>query len=781
MRLKKHPANYRFDRSTLLVFRILLITALIWSFPAGAAAGSALDQMTASMTKSLGFTPEISIHNNTGLLNFLAASKGNSIQVSSGGTGIENTGRAFFTQYGSYFGIKDQSAELQVIKTTSADNGAQFVRFQQVYNDIPIFGGEVIVQGDGEGAVLSVNGEISPSSGMDTTPLVAAADAMNTAVKATAFWRGVDESRLSAGKPELWIYNPALMINAASINYLVWRVEVEALDGAPVRELVLVNAKNGQISLHFNQVAFALNRLVYDLDNVAISTDSLPGPDSALVCSDENSGCQTGSSDDAQMAYEYVGNTYNFYANFHGRDSVDDNGMTLINTVRLCLEGDDYECPYQNAFWSGTQMAYGDGLVALDVVGHELTHGVTQYTSALFYYAQSGAINEAFSDIWGEFIDQTYTVDKPEADRWLIGENLPASFLEDYTALRSMKNPGSSEVMAQCPDKVSSDLYWCKTTDQAGVHTNLGVFAKAAYLMTDGDTFNGYEVSGIGLTKTAKIFYYVQTNLMTSGADFLDLYNALNTACYNLTGTDDITENDCIQTTRALKAVEAEQLPTECPVTRADMCTSGTVSAVFSDGLEAGSSNWTSSGDVWELAGPYTALSFAKTGEYNLAANFPSNTVESALSLAQDIELPEAAYLYFDHAYMFHARDDVVYAGGVIEYSLDSGQTWQDAGDLFTDGGYNGTVGEQDDSNPLAGQSAFVKISYGYTTAKLDLSSLEGQSVRFRFRIGSDNIDNEYSYWFIDNVNVYSCDQDSITTTLSEPDSTNGCFLKNLR
>ncbi|WP_343424179.1 hypothetical protein [Candidatus Amarolinea dominans] len=100
----------------------------------------------------------------------------------------------------------------------------------------------------------------------------------------------------------------------------------------------------------------------------------------------------------AVAAHRYAGDTYNFYFNNHNRDSMDGAGMTLKSTVH-------YRSGYQNAFWNGSQMVYGDGYgfpLADDVVAHELTHGVTEHESDLFYYYQSGAINESFSDLWGE-------------------------------------------------------------------------------------------------------------------------------------------------------------------------------------------------------------------------------------------------------------------------------------------------------------------------------------------------------------------------------------------
>ncbi len=136
-------------------------------------------------------------------------------------------------------------------------------------------------------------------------------------------------------------------------------------------------------------------------------------------------------------------------------------------------------------------MVYGDGYPVDDIVGHELTHGVTEFESGLFYYYQSGAINESFSDVWGEFIDLSNSSgDDSASARWLIGEDRPVR-----GASRDMANPPTHfpNGFGDDPDRMQSDLYDADADedDNGGVHSNSGVNNKAAYLLTDGDTFNG--------------------------------------------------------------------------------------------------------------------------------------------------------------------------------------------------------------------------------------------------------------------------------------------------
>ena len=297
----------------------------------------------------------------------------------------------------------------------------------------------------------------------------------------------------------------------------------------------------------------ALNRQIYDKFNIVSST--LPG---TLIRSE--GGPLTGLAD-ADRSYEYAGYVYEFFSSIHGRDSVDNAGLALKQTVRYCEPGS--ACPYGNAFWNGAQMVYGQGYASADdVVAHELTHGVTQYESNLFYYMQSGAINEAFSDIWGEIIDLSYAGtggnDTPGV-RWQIGEDLPIG------AIRSMSNPG----LFGDPDRMGSPSYRCVSDysnphDRGGVHHNSGVANKAAALMADGGVFNGFDVSGIGLVKTARIFYLAQIGMLGTASDYQDLYYSLAYSCSSQVGQNGITAADCLQVNKAIAAVQMNQQPSNC-------------------------------------------------------------------------------------------------------------------------------------------------------------------------------------------------------------------------
>lgn len=451
----------------------------------------------------------------------------------------ELAARSYLSNCGSLFGVQNQAAELSLMESREIEDGRTVLRFQQLYQGLPVFASELVMQLDGSNNVILVNSGITVDVKASLEPTVAPLAARETALEAVANEQGRGADSLSASKPELWLYNPASILPEGSLTSLVWRTEVTSKDLAPIRYLILVDAYSGAIDFSINQVDTARNRLTYTANN----TLTRPG---TLVCNEANPNC-TGGDTDAKNAHIYGGHTYDFYFNYHNRDSLDNAGMTLISTVH-------YDVGYCNAFWDGAQMTYGDGcfIVTDDVVGHEMTHGVTEHTSNLVYAYQSGAINESFSDVWGEFVDLTNGAGNDTAGvRWYMGEEVSGG------AIRYMKDP----TVFGDPDKMTSPYYYNGTGDNGGVHINSGVNNKAAYLMTDGDTFNGYTVTGIGITKVAKVYYEAQTNILTSSSQYMDLYNALYQACNNLVGTSGITAADCTQVRNATLATEMNYVP----------------------------------------------------------------------------------------------------------------------------------------------------------------------------------------------------------------------------
>jgi len=680
----------------------------------------------------------ISYHAETGKVRFIGTSPDRPIAqpaILSAGASPETGARGFLATYGQLFGLQNQARELAAIRVRSVDRGRSFVRFRQMHRGVPVLGGELIVQLDADQRIVAATGEILPDLELETTPTIDAQTARLIALTKVAKDYGVRVEELRATDPELWIYNPILLGGPGlRRSRLVWRMDVTPVELLPIRELVLVDARHGIVVLHFNQIDTARNRLTYD----ALGGSSLPG----VLRRSEGQGPY--GDPDVDAAHDYAGDTYDFYFNMHGRDSIDNAGMDIISSVHY---GGSI-CP--NAFWDESQMVYCDGFPqADDVVGHELTHGVTQYESNLFYYMQSGAINESFSDVWGEFVDLTNGAGNDGADvRWEMGEDEP-----NYGTLRDMQDPTTFGD----PDRMTGSNYYCGENDNGGVHINSGVNNKAASLMVDGGSFNGYTVTGIGLDKVARIYYEVQTNLFTSAGDYQDLYDNLYQACLNLVGTDGITTGDCQQVRNATLATEMNQQPTSCSAPHAPLCDSGTPSDLFFDDMEnTASGNWTwgaiTGSSEWSYDNEY-----ATSGVWHLYGYDQPDRADYYVRMTFDVSLPSDStpYLHFNHAYAFEDSFTTMYDGGVLEYSTNGGSSWNDAGSLFTHNGYDGTISNFY-GNPLGGRQAFGHESNGYLSSRLDLSALAGQNVRFRFRIGTDNLGDAYG-WFIDDVRIYTC------------------------
>ena len=215
-------------------------------------------------------------------------------------------------------------------------------------------------------------------------------------------------------------------------------------------------------------------------------------------------------------AYDGAGATYDLYWDVYQRNSIDGNGLRLDSSVH-------YEQNYDNAFWDGQQMVYGDGdgqlfnrfTISVDVIGHELTHGVTQYTSNLNYSNQPGALNESISDIFGSLVKQRLLNQSAAQADWLIGEGLFTPQVKGV-ALRSMKEPGTAyndPVLGKDPQPGNMKDYVNTSEDNGGVHINSGIPNHAFYLMAVAMGGNAWEKAG-------KIWYSAQINKFNSSTDF---------------------------------------------------------------------------------------------------------------------------------------------------------------------------------------------------------------------------------------------------------------------
>ncbi|MDJ0735854.1 MAG: M4 family metallopeptidase [Nostocaceae cyanobacterium] len=209
-------------------------------------------------------------------------------------------------------------------------------------------------------------------------------------------------------------------------------------------------------------------------------------------------------------AYDGSGATFDLYQEFYGRNSIDDRGLTLVSTVH-------YGQGYDNAFWDGRQMTYGDGdedlpvdqrlfnrfTISIDIIAHELTHGVTQYEAGLVYRNQPGALNEHFSDVFGALVKQRVRNQTVDAADWIIGEGLFTANV-NAAGIRSMKAPGDAYndpvLGGKDPQPAHMRDIYTGSRDNGGVHINSGIPNRAFYIAA-------MEMGGYAWEKAGRIWY----------------------------------------------------------------------------------------------------------------------------------------------------------------------------------------------------------------------------------------------------------------------------------
>lgn len=277
------------------------------------------------------------------------------------------------------------------------------------------------------------------------------------------------------------------------------------------------------------------SRRTYDAKNGS----NLPG---TLVRSEG----QAATGDNAvDEAHDGAGATYDLYHDLFGRNSIDDSGMELISCVH-------YLTGYDNAFWDGAKMVYGDGdedlpqserlfnrfTASIDVIGHELTHGVTQYEANLVYRNQPGALNESFSDVFGSLVKQHVKNQNVNTASWIIGEGLFTSNVNGV-GIRSMKSPGTAyndPVLGKDPQPAHMNNYVETTSDNGGVHINSGIPNKAFYE-------TAMAIGGYAWEKAGKIWYITLRDKLNQTSDFLTAANLTYETAGELYGANSVEQN----------------------------------------------------------------------------------------------------------------------------------------------------------------------------------------------------------------------------------------------
>ncbi|HET7435586.1 MAG TPA: M4 family metallopeptidase [Thermoanaerobaculia bacterium] len=423
--------------------------------------------------------------------------------------------------------VKSQKDLLQLAGTedfapigTFKDNlGQTHVRLQEKVRGLAVVGGDFIVHQDGAGNVIGMNGRLAADKDLPRNP---------TVDQWSALQRAASQAGISAatwGKPEL-VY----VVNDKGSAFLAWSASAAYTDAnGPELDIVYADATSGDLVLKDAKYKRARNRSTYNANH----STTLPG---TLVLS-ETSGSTTDLA--IQMAHDGAGATYDYYWNVHSRDSYNNAGAALKSSAH-------YSTSYNNAFWNGSQMVYGDGdgtnfkplSESIDVTAHELTHAVTEYSANLTYSNESGALNEATSDIMGNRVE-SWKRGVVDSNTWKVGEDI-------YTpntagdALRYMNDPALAGDYDYYPTRYTG------TADSGGVHTNSGIANLAFYLMVMGGSHPRGKTSTVVTALNAtpltsidmggKIWYRALTVYMTSSTNFAGARTATASAATDLYG-----------------------------------------------------------------------------------------------------------------------------------------------------------------------------------------------------------------------------------------------------
>ncbi|GAB7180929.1 M4 family metallopeptidase [Kitasatospora sp. Ki12] len=449
-------------------------------------------------------------------------------------------------------------------------DGTRHLRYERTYAGLPVIGGDLVVHQKADGTVGSVDrafaGRLSVPS---LTPGLAAGQAAERATAAVRATVGIaadeDEAALSrvdgAGAAELvvWAADGAPRLAHRTV------VTGERADGTPSRQDVVTDAATGQVlsSQEHVQTATGTGKGV-NVGTVTLTTtqsgssyqlkDASRGNQSTTDLKGGTSGSGTlftnttnswgnglpSNRESAGVDAQYgAAATWDYYKNTFGRSGIKNNGVGAASRVH-------YSTNYVNAFWDDSCfcMTYGDGsgnthpLTAIDVSGHEMSHGVTSATAGLIYSGESGGLNEATSDIFGTMVEWSANLAADPGD-YLIGEKLNIN--GNGTPLRYMDKPSK--------DGASAD-YWSSTVGNKDVHYSSGVANHFFYLLSEGSgakvingvsynspTSNGSTVTGIGRTKAAAIWYRALTVYMTSTTNYKAARTATLKAAGDLYGT----------------------------------------------------------------------------------------------------------------------------------------------------------------------------------------------------------------------------------------------------
>lgn len=528
---------------------LLCFVMLFWSAPinisaAGLDAENSLDKLHTIEKLNKLSDGKLKLRENDGKL-FISG------KLSGQQTAGEKSATKFLGENKSLFGIDNTSEELKPVDVNKDELGNTFVKYAQYIKGIKVYGNLLNVHFNKYGIITSTSGKFEKNKSITTlgSKTITENDAIEIAQKQFIY-----NSLRKAPKAE------RLILTKDGKNYEVFKVNISFMEPTIGNYDVFVEVHSGKVikiedNIRYDEpvtgsgvdvqgntkpLNLCLSDSLYVMDDQTktatsgiLTYDAEHTTSSGVIVNNTSNYFNDENFKASVSAHYYAGQVVDFYKNLFGRNSLDNNGMEIDSFTHY---GENFD----NAFWDGSEMVYGDGDGStytylsgdLDIVGHEMTHAVISDTANLQYDNQSGALNESIADTFGVLIE-TYSKDNVAhggtwsfnpAD-WVIGDDVYTPGIKG-DALRSLANPA----LYKQPDNMKNFVYSSDDDagDDGGVHTNSGITNKAAYLVA----------SKIGMEKTARIYYRALTDYMDMYTDFDDAENCLMQAADDLYGED---------------------------------------------------------------------------------------------------------------------------------------------------------------------------------------------------------------------------------------------------
>lgn len=699
----------------------------------------------------------------------------------------------FLAKYFRALGLA-QPQDLRLARTTTSLAQHQYYRYERLHAGHPVLGSQVVLRLGSGGAPRRLLGHL-PAPQQFMAPATAPALSLPILEKAA-------KAQLRSDYPQirLWSVSDQGQVWASpspKSSYYQLTQAFEISEPAGIRaEMVYLDPQSGQIIFR-HQLHCTLHRELYQTSSTRFNLlwaegDVFPGS----------------INEDGQEVIRATGEIYNLFNRTFGRRGYDGNDGPMLNIINANL----FNCP--NAFARGNTINLCNGVVGDDVVGHEWTHNYLTSLNGLLFSYESGSIQEAYADIFGEVVDLLNSRGLDNSDgiprdscndnnlRWRIAEDATA-FAPN---LRDLWNPGCKDQA----DARDSEHYFCQPeTERDGIHINSGVISRAFSLLTDGGILNGDTVHPIGMTKALHLFYHAADKYMSPVTDFPALAQFLRLSAQDLRGInlpvltlEDLPAMasgemmdafDSLQIERAISATRmADSTLCELTPTLAQdppsLCTSSqmpTVNRLLFQDWETGLGDWMLSETIFQpqtwQAKPWQVTSLLPDGRAGQAI-FAPNTNEGDCRLLFGIGTTtltsptitltgnaEAFTLSFQHYYSLQENMD----GGVVELSINGEGFSPIPANSFLYNGYDGElrrIGLND--NPLAGQEAFHGADAHSSTGSWGESQIDllaagakaGDDIQLRWVLGQDGCEG-WLGWYLDDISISFCSAASLPVT----------------